>query len=298
MRVSVALISVVVPTCHRNEMLAQCLDRLAPGAQSLPPDQYEVIVTDDGRQTTAERMVVERYPWVRWAAGPRRGPAANRNGGARQARGAWVAFTDDDCLPEPDWLASLAAAVRPGADVYEGKTICKLGIKSPLMHAPVNYQGGCLWSCNFMIRASVFERLGGFDEDFAAPAMEDADLRERLKTAGYGLTFVETAVVDHPPRPMARGAKMAKMYESSVQFQCKHRGAQTGPRILFVRLLLFRLRTIKHLPFSLDTLRALGSLVIELAYVAGHLKQWQKKYRDKYAVAKTRSAEEYAAEAF
>ena len=91
-------ISVIIPTCHRNASLAKCLDCLAPGTQTLPPEQYEVIVTDDGSRSTAQQMVQENYPWVLWIAGPCRGPAANRNNGAEAAQGQWLAFTDDDCL--------------------------------------------------------------------------------------------------------------------------------------------------------------------------------------------------------
>ena len=54
------LISVVVPTCHRNDLLARCLEGLAPGAQTLPADQYEVIVTDDGTRSTAEALIGNR----------------------------------------------------------------------------------------------------------------------------------------------------------------------------------------------------------------------------------------------
>ena len=51
--------SVVIPTCHRNDLLARCLDRLAPGAQTLPAARYEVIVSDDGSVTTAEVLLRE-----------------------------------------------------------------------------------------------------------------------------------------------------------------------------------------------------------------------------------------------
>lgn len=96
------MISVIIPTCDRNEQLAKCLDCLAPGVQTLPAEQYEVIVTDDGSDLTAEQMILERYLWARWVAGPRIGPAANRNNGVQYARGEWLAFTDDDCLPDPN----------------------------------------------------------------------------------------------------------------------------------------------------------------------------------------------------
>ncbi|MFM6224388.1 MAG: glycosyltransferase family 2 protein, partial [Dolichospermum sp.] len=73
--------SVIIPTYHRNDLLAKCLDCLAPGMQTLPADQYEVIVSDDGYQSTAQEMIEQNYPWVKWVAGPGKGPAANRNNG-------------------------------------------------------------------------------------------------------------------------------------------------------------------------------------------------------------------------
>ena len=113
---SARLISVVIPTRERNATLALCLDRLAPGAQTLPHDQYEVIVADDSAGHLAFELVRDRYPWARWQEGPRRGPAANRNAGARAARGTWLVFTDDDCLPDPIWLEAYAAAMNPNED--------------------------------------------------------------------------------------------------------------------------------------------------------------------------------------
>ena len=58
--------SVIIPTYHRNSDLANCLVRLAPGAQTLAAADYEVIVSDDGRASTAEAMVRERFAWARW----------------------------------------------------------------------------------------------------------------------------------------------------------------------------------------------------------------------------------------
>ena len=64
------LISVVIPTRDRNATLALCLDRLAPGAQTLPHDQYEVVVSDDSAGHLAFELVRDRYPWARWQEGP------------------------------------------------------------------------------------------------------------------------------------------------------------------------------------------------------------------------------------
>src|SRR5882762_3404290 len=98
------LISVVIPTYHRNDLLARCLERLAPGRQTIDASRYEVTVTDDSKTSTAEAMVREQFPFATWIKGPQRGPASNRNYGARAGKGTWIAFLDDDCVPGPGWL--------------------------------------------------------------------------------------------------------------------------------------------------------------------------------------------------
>ena len=65
-----------------------------PDIQIIDAHLYEVIITDDGRQSTAEQMVKEQYPWVRWVKGPQRGPASNRNNGGTRATNLFLA----------DWL--------------------------------------------------------------------------------------------------------------------------------------------------------------------------------------------------
>lgn len=272
------LISVIIPTCHRNDLLAKCLDRLAPGVQTLPPEQYEVIVTDDGSRSTAEQMVRESYPWARWVAGPRRGPAANRNHGARAAKGEWLAFTDDDCLPSREWLAALTIAIIPGIEVYEGKTTCEAGVHSPMEQAPINLHGGWLWSCNMMVHKDVFQNLGGFDERFPHPHMEDTDLRERIKVAKYLFLFVEEAVVDHPPRRVAGGKKLGAYHESEIMVWCRQK--QAHPFLTLLRVLAkARVTNILSHRASWDSVYAGLSLVVELSYVFGKIPEWKRKYQ-------------------
>ncbi len=211
--------TIIIPTCRRNESLAQCLDALAPGVQTLPAAEYEVIVSDDGPPDgNACAMVATRYPAVRWVQGPRRGPAANRNFGASHAHGAWLAFTDDDCLPQPGWLSAFASrlAVDPaGCRVLEGRTdpgVAKIG---PFEQAPANADGGLLWSCNFAVERAFFEAMGGFDAGFPYPHLEDVDFRLRLDDAKERYLFVREACVLHPPRPVGGALKWVRGQESS-----------------------------------------------------------------------------------
>jgi GT2 family glycosyltransferase len=273
------LISVVIPTRDRNETLARCLDRLAPCAQSLSHDQYEVVVSDDSAHAAARELIFERYPWARWTPGPRRGPAANRNAGSRVARGEWLAFTDDDCLPEAGWLDAFAAAFNPSADaldVLEGRTTCLAGLDSPRETAPVNLDGGKLWSCNFAIRRAHLEQVGGFDERYPYPHMEDADLQARLLKSGFMIRFVPGADVDHPPRPLPWGATLARVHESSVLHMTLH-GPRRGLPWYLQNQTRARLSRIVRESKSLDTLSALVSLPVELGAIALHWREWQIK---------------------
>jgi GT2 family glycosyltransferase len=184
--------SVVIPTCHRPETLARCLAGL------LPADS-EIIVSDDSAGDATRDLLARDFPGVRWVAGPRRGPAANRNSGARAATGDWIAFIDDDCLPQSGWLAALAQAATD-ADVVEGRTVAPGATDSPWEEHVDNPHGGVLWSCNLAFRREVFEKLGGFDEDFREAAGEDMELAWRVARAGCRVRFAPAAVVHHPPR--------------------------------------------------------------------------------------------------
>jgi GT2 family glycosyltransferase len=271
-------ISIIIPTFHRNDLLARCLDCLAPSVQTLSAEAYEVIVTDDGYQSTAEQMIRDHYPWVRWLAGPRQGPAANRNHGARQAQAEWLVFTDDDCLPAPNWLAEFVAAIVPEVQVYEGKTICEAGRCSPLEEAPVNPSGGWLWSCNMMVRRQLFVDLGGFDQSFPYAFMEDTEFRERLRKRGIPFQFVATAVVDHPPRKVSLSARTGAQWESLVYYWRRKEGRSTFKVDLYKNILIPRVRAIFAYPFSWETLQAMLALLQELTHVTWNLNQWDDKY--------------------
>ncbi|HEX7250646.1 MAG TPA: glycosyltransferase family 2 protein, partial [Burkholderiales bacterium] len=90
-------VSVVVPTCGRPQLLERCLAALH--RQTLAAERYEIVVVED---TT------------------RSGPATARNRGWRAARAAVIAFTDDDTIPGPDWLAEGLRAIEAGADAATG----------------------------------------------------------------------------------------------------------------------------------------------------------------------------------
>src|SRR4051794_39381252 len=97
------LVSVVVPTCRRPELLARCLAALV--ASDFDPSAFEVLVVDDATSGATREQVDQAAalarPAIRYLANAgTRGPAAARNVGWRAARGGIIAFTDDDCIPD------------------------------------------------------------------------------------------------------------------------------------------------------------------------------------------------------
>lgn len=207
-------ISVVVPTYRRHALLARCLGAL--GAQTLARDRYEVLVVHDGPGADAERLVRD---WAErscvsarfFALAARRGPAAARNRGSREARGDIVAFTDDDTVPEPDWLARAIDGMDAGVDAAWGRLVMPLG------DAPSDYEldAAALASAPFVtancfVRRAVLERLGGFDERFERAWREDSDLYFRLLASGARIVHLPNAVVEHPIRPARWGVSLGQ----------------------------------------------------------------------------------------
>jgi GT2 family glycosyltransferase len=278
----VPVISVVVPTRHRNDMLANCLERLAPGTQTLDTSLYEVIVTDDGRDSTAQAMLAERFPWARWVSGPQKGPAANRNSAVPHTQGVWVAFTDDDCVPAPEWLQAFYQQIKehPEYAVLEGKTTTP-PVQSPFQDMPHNETGGCLWSCNLCVRRSLFEEMGGFDTNFSH-FCEDVDFRERLYGRGISFPFVPEATVFHPERLTTRGKSYAKLYSGWFQLYYKTGKTDSYTPKFLRHLIKTMLKAPMQWGVKPDTLRYMGCLFQEFLYISQQGPVWEKKYRDEY----------------
>ncbi len=214
--------SVIIPTCNRNELLGLCLNRLAPGKQTLSATDYEVIVSDDGQYYPAESYCRENFPWVRYTRGPRKGPAANRNNGAKMAKAEWLAFTDDDCLPDPGWLKAYRDAItsHPDCRAFEGAILPDDWnlLKKDMAECPVNTEGGCFWSANIALQKELFFSIGGFDEQFLLAAHEDQEIYDRLKKLTK-IAFAKEASIIHPVRFVSLLFKIKRMPISFENFK-------------------------------------------------------------------------------
>jgi GT2 family glycosyltransferase len=219
-------LSVIIPTYNRNDLLSQCLVKLAPAIQKLETSQYEIIVSDDSKEGAAKAIIEEKFPFARWVAGPGVGPAANRNNGAKNALGNWFIFIDDDCIPDEEILGKYLLAIKShnNIEVFEGAIKPQGAQRSLIEEAPLNETGGYLWSCNFMISKRLFfEALNGFDENFPYAAMEDVDLHYRLKKLLIKVYFLKEAIVIHPWRLQKKLLSITvKRFKSTLYFLRKH----------------------------------------------------------------------------
>lgn len=215
---------------HCNQALANCV--------------ASITVSDDRPSTALAQSLATEFPRVTYVHGPARGPAANRNHGAWKGAAAWILFLDDDCYAEMDLVSAYRRAMQAhaDADVFEG-AIEPVGERpNGNHHAPLNMQGGYLWSCNMLVRRATFKAVGGFDERFPFPCMEDVDLRERLLGLGVKMPFVPQALVRHPWRSISE-RELSRSIVSHAIYATKHPGFARQWTVLHASRLAFgRLR--------------------------------------------------------
>lgn len=203
--------------------MRKCLDKISYGIQAV--GDYEVIVTDDSKENVARLLVEENYNWVKWVEGTKKGPAANRNNGAKNAKGDWLIFIDDDCEPSPGLIQAYLNSIKenPSIKVFEGAIHADRKRLRFDEESPVNVNGGYLFSCNFAIEKNYFTRLKGFDENFPFPAMEDTELAYRIKQDNTSFLFLKHALVVHPWRRKKSIIKTnLKRFNAALYFIKKH----------------------------------------------------------------------------
>lgn len=195
--------SVIVPAYNAADTIEECVESLL--ALRYPADLLELQVVDNGStdgtgaalRAYGDRIVVGHEP--------KRGAAAARNAGVARARAEVVAFTDADCVVDPDWLDALVAPLadqrvgivggeiraNPGANQVErfGEAIHDHRRAIEDLRPP--YAITMSWASPRRTLLAV----GGFDERFLR--CQDVDLSYRMIQAGHRLAFAPGAVVYH-----------------------------------------------------------------------------------------------------
>lgn len=197
-------VSVIVPVYDGAKTLPACLTALRQ--QTVGPQQYEVIVVDDG-STDGSADIALRLG-ARVIRQPHRGAAAARNAGIAAARGEIVLFTDADCVPTADWIAQMTQPLAdPAVDGVRGTYRTTQGnliarfvqleyadrYDRAMSHETIDFVD----TYAAAYRRNVLLAAGGFDERFPGAAVEDVELSYRLTTRGHRLVFNPHAIVYH-----------------------------------------------------------------------------------------------------
>jgi GT2 family glycosyltransferase len=228
-------LAVAVATSDRPEELGRCLDALLAGERA----PAEVIVVDQGASVAAEQAVRARnaagVPLV-YVRQEGLGLSRSRNEGFRRAAAPAVAFTDDDCVPGPGWVAALERALADGADAVTGPML-PLGPDEPGLHAVASrtslvrrtFSGDVApWAvgtgANLALRRELLDRVGGYDERLgtgsAGRAGEDLDLIHRLLRGGAAIRYEPEALVYHARQPADRRRRTRSSYGWGVGACC------------------------------------------------------------------------------
>lgn len=196
-----AAVAIVISTYNRSQLLPRLVAALE-AQDGAPP--FEVVIvdnasTDDTAEVLARLARTSRIPIHTPRMSSNHGPAPARDAGWRAVNTTYVAFTDDDCVPQPRWLAQMCRALED-ADVVQGRTSpnpeqkANLGPFSRTLEVPE--MDGYFQTCNVGFRREWLERADGFDLRFSR-SCEDSDLAWRMIEAGARAVFASEAIVHH-----------------------------------------------------------------------------------------------------
>jgi GT2 family glycosyltransferase len=195
--------SVVICAYNAERTMRACLESL----RTLRYPHYEVIVVNDG-STDRTLAISEEFPEIRIVSQDNRGLSAARNVGIAAATGDIVAFTDSDCVVDPDWLTYLSYGFDSAGFVAVGgpnlpppeesrTAACVAASPGGPTHVLLNDEvAEHIPGCNMAFRKDVLDRVGGFDPVFRA-AGDDVDLCWRLQNEGHVIGFSAAAMVWH-----------------------------------------------------------------------------------------------------
>jgi GT2 family glycosyltransferase len=197
------LVSIIIPTFNGAARIGNCLDALLKQAGQ---DAEILVVNDGSTDNTAE--VVGSYSGVLLISQANAGPAAARNRGAVEARGTIILFTDDDCVPTPDWLEAM---LEPFADPEVVGVKGVYGTRQTSLAArfvQIEYEDKYRVMAGFAyidfidtysaaFRRERFLEMTGYDTSFPVACAEDIELSYRMSARGWKMKFAPGAIVYH-----------------------------------------------------------------------------------------------------
>ncbi|MDJ0594376.1 MAG: glycosyltransferase family A protein [Pleurocapsa sp. MO_226.B13] len=240
-------VSVIIPVFNDRDRLEICLTALE--GQTYTKDNYEAIVVDNGSDESLENLV-EKFPQAKLAYCQRPGSYAARNHGIALAKGEILAFTDADCIPQPDWLETgvkrlldttncglLAGKIELFFQNRDRPTIVELYDWATFFHQKQYIEAQKYGAtANIFTYKSVFDRVGLFNSQLKSGG--DKEWGQRVFAQGYNSVYAAEVCVAHPARHSFR-----QMYRKVARV----RGVGYEQARATQPLLVYLLTTLSHL---------------------------------------------------
>jgi len=197
-------VSIIIPTFNGASRIGNCLDALVH--QTAGRNAEILVVNDGSNDDTAD--VVARYSSVRLITQSNAGPAGARNRGVLEARGTIILFTDDDCVPTPEWLAAMIEPFKD-PDVVGVKGVYRTRQRRlAARFVQIEYEDkyrrmADLPQIDFIdtysagFRRDRFLEMSGYDTSFPVACAEDVEFSYRMSARGWTMKFVPAAIVYH-----------------------------------------------------------------------------------------------------
>jgi glycosyltransferase involved in cell wall biosynthesis len=209
-------ISVVIPSYRRSRLLMECIHTLA--CQHFNKTDFEVLVVSDGPDADTKKVVASwkltQLLQIKYLSLPKKaGPAAARNMGWKNASGKMIAFTDDDCRPDREWLQRIWDHHRneEALIAYTGKVIVPLPEQTNMTDHALNtshLSSAEFITANCACTRAALELTGGFDEQFTMAWREDSDLEFKFLQHNIPIRYLPVARVLHPVRKSSWGSSL------------------------------------------------------------------------------------------
>ena len=280
--------SIIVPTYNRPRQIVLCLEALS--RINYPHPRFEVIVVDDGSRSPVQTHISPFFDKMNLTVITQEnaGPSMARNAGAKYAKGDFLAFTDDDCMPAPDWLLTLSNRfkISPGCAIV-GRSVNALEeniydtasqMLIEYLHAYYNQdpdQARFITSNNLSLPTKQFEAVGGFDTIFSNAGGEDREFCEHLRHHGYRIIYAPEVVVHH-----SHGLTFSSFWRQQFNygrgafllrqkcFQNRRQRIKMEPITFYLRLLSYpSSHNRKHSGLWLSALLFLSQGAIALGYL-------------------------------
>jgi cellulose synthase/poly-beta-1,6-N-acetylglucosamine synthase-like glycosyltransferase len=196
--------SIIIPTFNGSSRIENCLGSLV---KQTAGRNVEILVVDDG-STDNTANVIRGHSSVRLIVQANAGPASARNRGAVEAQGEILLFTDDDCVPMPDWLEAMLGPFRD-PEVVGAKGIYRTHQKSLVARfVQIEYEDkyrlmagqptvDFIDTYSAAFRRDRFLEMSGYDTSFPVACAEDIELSYRMSARGWRMKFAPAAIVYH-----------------------------------------------------------------------------------------------------